>query len=88
MEDIISAIRVHEATGYYTVALLGTWLSDRLRAKLRGYDIRIWLDSDAIDKSIKYWNSCRAIGLSAKYIYTDNDPKTYSNEVINANMRD
>lgn len=86
VEDTISAIRVHVSTGYSVIALLGTALPVGLMTKLRDYEIKLWLDKDALDKSLKYWKTCITLGLKCKYVYTPYDPKFYSNEGIRTNV--
>jgi hypothetical protein len=78
VEDVISAIKVHEATGYTTIALLTTTVSDDLMRWLRDKITYLWLDSDMLAHSVKTVNRMRDLGLKAKHIYTTRDPKEYN----------
>jgi 5S rRNA maturation endonuclease (ribonuclease M5) len=85
VEDAISAIRIHEATGYQTIALLGTWLPSTLIARLKGQldpRVIIWLDSDAVGKTINYWKMCNTLNLKTTYVNSSKDPKCYDDESI------
>ena len=86
VEDIISAIRVHETIGCHVIALLGTELPTEFMLKMRGFDVKIWFDKDAVKKSISYWTKCCSLGVSCKYIYTQHDPKNYAEEGIKAHL--
>ena len=43
-EDCLSAIRVHESTGYCCLALLNTDVGEDLMRWLRGRKVYLWLD--------------------------------------------
>jgi len=81
VEDIFSAIRI-STTGRIASALLTTYFPYELYPHLRGWDVRIWLDSDAYNKAVKYQAALGTHGLTATAIYTDKDPKMYSNKKI------
>jgi hypothetical protein len=76
VEDVFSAIRI-SSVGYMAMALLTTYLPYELYPKLRGWDVKIWLDADALDKAVKYQAKLGAHGISASTIFTMLDPKKY-----------
>lgn len=84
VEDLISAIRVSN-TGIPVNCLFGSHVSpDRLkRLKNLGFvNIFIWLDKDKQIESLKFTNRARQMGLNAKCIITDRDPKLYCSQDI------
>ena len=78
VEDCLSAIRVNDATGQTTLALLTTSIDDNLMRWFRGHNIYLWLDADALAKSIGYVQRMRALGISAHHMHTPKDPKAYN----------
>ena len=82
VEDCISAIRVNKAIGVTTVALLTTSIDESLTRKLRGEEVYIWLDADALAKSVAMVTRLRQLGINAKHIYTSKDPKCYNSVAI------
>jgi len=78
VEDAISAIVVHLATGHTTIALLTTSVSEDLMRELRGKTIYLWLDGDMLAHSVATVDRMRQLGLNAKHIHTPKDPKTYN----------
>jgi len=77
VEDVISAIRV-SCVGVMSIALMTTYLPYELYNVLRGWDVRVWLDSDAYDKSIGYFSKLNGNGVQAQSIHTKKDPKDLS----------
>lgn len=79
VEDIVSAIRISVSTS--SMPLFGTDISGaRLKQiKALGYNIvTFWLDNDAAPKAAKAYGLALAMGLNARMIITDKDPKEYS----------
>ncbi len=86
-EDLISAYRIFKATKLQTLALLGTHVSPALMMRIKSMldlDGRmvLWLDADALDKSMVYWKKALSLDIPSSYIYTALDPKDYSDTVI------
>lgn len=81
VEDIFSAIRISQV-GYISMALLTTYLPYELYPYLRGWNVKIWLDADAYDKSVKYQAALGAHGITATALFTMLDPKEYDNDDI------
>jgi hypothetical protein len=84
VEDILSAIRVGEATGLPTCSLLGTKITTAQANTLSEYEkVCTWLDSDKAGVTGAY-NVRKAVGLltETKNVVTEKDPKCYSNKEI------
>ena len=83
VEDIVSAIRVHEATGATTIALLNAGVSDELMQSFdKSAQIFIWLDEDMQKESYNKSNRYSQLGYNCKSIVTRLDPKEYGNLYI------
>lgn len=82
VEDAISAIRVHAATGYNTLALLTSTLPHSLMRRLYNYRIILWLDGDMMKKSINFTTKFQQLGYKIKSLCTTVDPKAYENRRI------
>jgi hypothetical protein len=78
VEDVLSAIRVHKATGAETVALLNHHIGNDLFFEYQLYDMGVWLDMDAVHDAAKAVAAGRAAGLNIKKITTSSDPKKYN----------
>ena len=91
VEDAVSAIRVHEASGLNTVALLTTSMNDELILEYKDQDVYVWLDADAASKSVKMVTRMKQFGVNAHFIYTSKDPKKYTNiyisDLLNKRMK-
>lgn len=74
VEDPISAIKMWNA-GYNVIGLLTTYVPNELFVGLRGYDVRVWLDPDAIKKSLGTVHKFQAVGIQAKHTSYHADPK-------------
>jgi hypothetical protein len=75
VEDIISAIKMFNA-GYNAVAVMTTYVPNELYLGLKPYDVKVWLDPDALVKSLKVTQRFNAVGVKARHIaYPDGDPK-------------
>lgn len=82
VEDAVSAIRVAEACGCHGVALLGTTLPKTALKRLDNMNVVVWLDADAYVKGLKMWTQLNKLGYMCRHLYTEGDPKTYSDEKI------
>ena len=78
VEDCISAIKVNKSTGVTTTALLTTSIDENMTRRLRGMEVYVWLDADALAKSVAMVTRFRQLGIEAKHIYTSKDPKCYN----------
>lgn len=79
VEDILSAIRVHEATGFETVALLNTHIGSDLLREYMAYDVVAWLDPGKLADMVAVTARCQTYGINCKFISTPKDPKHYNN---------
>lgn len=80
-EDLISAIIVGRVCS--SCCLFGTYLSPKKLAYLKGYNkYIIWLDNDKRQDSLKQVMKYKQYGYNISNIYTDKDPKEYSNKEI------
>jgi hypothetical protein len=83
VEDIISAIRVHEATGFTTVALLNAGIRDELIQTFdKSAKIIIWLDENMLKESYQKSDRYRQLGYDCTSVVTRLDPKEYGNLYI------
>lgn len=83
VEDAVSAAKVSRQ--YDALPCLGSNLPVRKLSLLRnlGYEqIIVWLDSDKFKEACHIADLAKWIGLSARPVYTDLDPKEYSNKEI------
>jgi hypothetical protein len=82
VEDILSAIKVGRVTN--AIALLGSYIPDSLSRILDSYDrVFVWLDSDKRKEAIKYSQRIQVLtGKQTKVIYTEKDPKEYTDNEI------
>jgi hypothetical protein len=78
VEDVLSAIRVHQATGYETVALLNTHISSDLLVKYKSWYCVAWLDPGKLADMVAVTARCQSYGISMKFISTAKDPKKYN----------
>ena len=81
-EDILSAITVSRVKGIIGIPMLGTSLSKELQNRLQQMKnpVYVWLDRDVSKKSIRMKNHLRSLGLTAKSIITNEDPKAYTKQ--------
>jgi hypothetical protein len=82
VEDVISAIKVREATGIATVALLTTSIATRVMEKLPYTKLIFWLDRDAYRKAIGHASRYRALGYEVRTHRSAKDPKEYTHDEI------
>jgi hypothetical protein len=82
VEDPVSALRIGSLRD--SMPLLGSHLAQaRLNAIAKLYKaVVFWLDSDKYKEAIGMAERAKYSGLSSRVIYTDEDPKCYTNEEI------
>jgi hypothetical protein len=79
VEDIVSAIRLREATDLSVMALLTTSFPTNIMPLFQNTVI-IWLDHDAQHKSFKYVTKMNQVGTKSYFVSTMTDPKTFGDE--------
>lgn len=85
VEDLISAIKVGHCPNTCVMPLFGSHVSmKRLLTIKRFYDMElvIWLDHDKAKEAVKYAKQARDIGLKARNVISERDPKCYSEQEI------
>jgi hypothetical protein len=82
VEDPLSAIRVHEATGYETVALLNTHIGSDLFREYGAYKVTIWLDDGQLANMITTVARAQTYGIKCSHLNTTKDPKYYDDNAI------
>lgn len=92
VEDIISAIRVHSATGCESIALLGNYTPESLPLKNTKKRYIVWLDPDMWKLMNDLVHKLTSWGIRATYINLDCDPKEYVtytiyNQIIEATKK-
>jgi hypothetical protein len=81
-EDVLSAIRVgRQVVG---IPLLGTSIGNNRLAELKKQYGRliVWLDADKWRESRAIADAAKQLGFSTKVVYTERDPKSYTDEQI------
>ncbi len=82
-EDIISAIKVHKATGFDAIAILTNSIGDDIIVTLNKYQrVFVWLDWDIRISAIKQTSRLKSLGINVTSIVTKLDPKEYDNDEI------
>lgn len=89
VEDIISAIKVGHLAKYAVSPLFGSHLStERLLQLHTFYDtLIIWMDPDMKLKSSAYAKQARELGFDLHVIFSDKDPKEYSDAEIEVYLK-
>lgn len=81
VEDVVSAVVLRRA-GYNAIALLGSYIGDRVAGYLSTFQYRsvvVWLDPDKRKESVKFARMLSGLGFSATCLVTPTkDPKDYS----------
>ncbi len=90
-EDIMSACRIAK-TGTTAFSLLGTNLMDAPIAEIAESpydDVVVWMDSDAAGKDArrKMLRQLSAVGINARSVYSELDPKLLDLEAINEHLQ-
>jgi len=88
VEDLISAIKIGRS--YPCMPLWGSEASKPLITRLKGMfkTVLVWLDSDKWKNAIKISKSCQIYGLKAAAIYSEKDPKKYTDIEIKKYIED
>lgn len=89
-EDVLSAYRVHRASGHTAVAAQGVTLDRDALVRIRGSGVITWLDPDIYgqDGARRIRASMSRLGDLTANIRLDRDPKYYSDEDIRMYVRD
>lgn len=83
VEDPLSAIKIARQTDCYTCLGVHLPLSKIIALKALGYgSMVIWLDKDKWREGLNIAERCQWVGMSCKAIYTETDPKTFSDHMI------
>lgn len=82
VEDVLSAVRIARQSD--AMPCLGSYLPAKKLMRLRAFyeTIVIWLDADKIKEAREIADMAKWIGFRTKVVYTDLDPKEYSDEEI------
>lgn len=79
VEDIISAIKVHKATGFACIALLNTSVGENtITGIMKDYQNYLWLDDDARIKGLTQIMRLKQHGYLINQIHSSCDPKELS----------
>lgn len=83
VEDVLSAIRVHEA-GYNSLAVLGTTVGPTQATLIADFPVIGWFDGDKAGRNgfVKLRKALAPYGVDPKRIQTERDPKQYSRREI------
>lgn len=87
VEDVVSAARI--ARQCDAMPLLGSYLPARKIMALKPFYefLDVWLDSDKLKEAREIEMMAKWVGLSARTIYTELDPKEYSDREIHEYLR-
>jgi hypothetical protein len=88
VEDPLSAIRVHLATGFETVALLNTHVGSEILREYMTYDMVIWLDDGQLANMVGVVARASEYGINATHISTLKDPKAYNDVAIRSYFKE
>jgi hypothetical protein len=83
VEDLLSAFKV--AKVLQTMPLFGSHIGLQRLARLKYLgveDLYIWLDADKRSYALTSAKEAMSLGIKTKVIYTEKDPKEYSNDYI------
>ena len=83
VEDVLSAIRVHEA-GYNSLAVLGTTVGPTQATLIADFPVIGWFDGDKAGRNgfVKLRKALAPYGVDPKRIQTERDPKQYGRREI------
>lgn len=87
VEDIVSAIKVSKICG--AIPIFGSSVSTKqiLRLKSIVDEVWFWLDPDMRGKSLKLAHISNTLGLTARTIFSDKDPKEHTIDFIADTLR-
>jgi len=82
VEDIVSAIKVSRIKG--AIPIFGSSISTQQILRLKTIVDRVWywMDPDMRAKSVKMVHMSNLLGLDARTIFSDKDPKEHDHETI------
>lgn len=80
VEDIVSAIKIARVAE--SIALLGSYIPDKLLLSLKDRIVFIWLDEDKRLSAMKNVLRFNSVGIKVKLRVTKKDPKCYEEEGI------
>jgi hypothetical protein len=86
VENCFSAIKCSKATGWFSIALLTSYLPYELYRPLQRYEVHLWLDQDAYGKACKYQAELGNRGITAHTHVTKLKPKNYPLDDIPAEL--
>lgn len=83
VEDVVSALKIARCCD--SMPALGSGISLLKLARLKGFYSRliVWLDGNMLNNAIKLCGQAALVGMDAHPVYTELDPKEYSNTDIN-----
>lgn len=89
VEDCVSAIRI-AGSGTDALPVLGSHVSrTKLTRLARLYSsLIVWLDHDKLKEARLLAEQAKMLGLSTRVIYTDDDPKCFTNEQLKEILHD
>jgi hypothetical protein len=81
-EDVVSSLRIGATTA--SMPLLGTSIAKERLAALKGLytELVVWLDADKWKEATVIAQQAQLLGFTAKAVFTENDPKEYSDKEI------
>ena len=82
-EDALSSLRIAPYSD--AMPALGTQVPLHKIIAIKGYgykEVRVWLDSDKWREARDIAEAFRSVGVEASTIFSDLDPKSYTNEEI------
>jgi hypothetical protein len=82
VEDPLSAIRVHAATGLETRALLNTSIGADTLHDYKDKHVTLWLDNGQLINMVENVARASVYGIDMDYISTRKDPKAYNDLAI------
>jgi DNA primase len=80
VEDMISAIIVARVNS--SLALLGSYIPDKLVLSLKDRDVYVWLDEDKKNEAVKHYIRLKSHNINVRLRVTKKDPKCYSEDEI------
>lgn len=82
VEDAVSAAKIARQND--AMPCLGSYLPAKKLTRLRPFyeSLIVWLDEDKLKEAREMAQMAKWLGFSTKVVYTELDPKEYSNEAI------
>jgi hypothetical protein len=85
VEDILSAIKISTTGIHRAMPIFGSHISAKRLLTIKrfcGMEITIWLDRDKAKEAVGFAYLARNLGLKARTVITEKDPKEYSKQEI------